>query len=279
MAARTRHTARREDALSRERIVAAAVELLDVAGEGGLTFRALAAHLNTGPGAIYWHVANKSELLIAATDAVLTPTMAAAAADDPGDAFRAVALGVFDAIDAHPWIGAQLARTPSQPAMLRIFERIGRQVQALGVPAAAQFTAASALLNYILGVGGQNAANARSRAGGTNRTAFLDTVAAVWANLDPDEYPFTRNAADQLRDHDDRLQFLDGIELILAGIASLGQTPASDSPDPDPPNRRPANEQQPANEQRPATGDSPTGVTSGPKPARPDNVEAGQTDR
>jgi len=30
--------------------------------------------------------------------------------------------------------------------------------------------------------------------------------------------PFTRNAARQLRDHDDRVQFLDGIDLILAGI-------------------------------------------------------------
>src|SRR3954466_2359936 len=164
MPPRTRLTPRREDALSRERIVAAAVELLDVAGEGGLTFRALAAHLSTGPGAIYWHVANKDELLVAATDAVLTPAMAPDAAQDtPENAFRAVALGVFDAIDAHPWIGTQLARAPAQPAMLRIFERIGRQVQALGVPAPAQFTAASALLNYILGVGGQNAANARSR--------------------------------------------------------------------------------------------------------------------
>jgi len=41
--------------------------MLDVAGESGLTFRALAAELRTGAGAIYWHVANKSELLVAAT--------------------------------------------------------------------------------------------------------------------------------------------------------------------------------------------------------------------
>jgi hypothetical protein len=43
----------------------------------------------------------------------------------------------------------------------------------------------------------------------------------VWANLDPDEYPFTRNVAGQLRDHDDREQFLAGIDLILAGITGL----------------------------------------------------------
>ena len=34
------------------------------------------------------------------------------AAGDIGGAIRALALGVFDAIDAHPWIGAQLAGDP-----------------------------------------------------------------------------------------------------------------------------------------------------------------------
>lgn len=38
------------------------------------------------------------------------------------------------------------------------------------------------LLNYILGVGGQNAANARGLQPDTNRTEFLNTVSAAWAN-------------------------------------------------------------------------------------------------
>ncbi|WP_432837483.1 TetR/AcrR family transcriptional regulator [Dactylosporangium sp. CA-092794] len=222
MATRTRHTERREDALSRERIVDAAVEMLDTAGEGGLTFRALSAQLRTGPGAIYWHVTNKSELLAAATDAVLAGvTTADAAGDTPEATIRTVALGVFDAIDAHPWIGAQLARVASQSATLQIFERIGQQVQALGVPGTAQFDAASALLNYILGVAGQNAANARAQEPGTNRSDVLGAESAVWASLDPGRYPFIRNIAGQLRDHDDRAQFLAGLDLILAGIAGL----------------------------------------------------------
>ncbi|MGO4431012.1 TetR family transcriptional regulator, partial [Streptomyces sp. MCAF7] len=75
MATRTRRSQRRTDALSRERIVEAAVELLDTAGEGGLTFRALTERLATGPGAIYWHVANKGELLDAATDAVVATAL------------------------------------------------------------------------------------------------------------------------------------------------------------------------------------------------------------
>jgi AcrR family transcriptional regulator len=210
---------RREDALSRDRIVGAAVELLDAAGGGGVTFRALAAHLRTGPGALYWHVANKEELLGAATEAVLAAATTEVAPGTPEDEIRAVALGVFDAIDAHPWIGAQLAHHPSQPAALRILERVGRQVQALGVPRSERFTAATTVVNFILGVCGQSAEQAKALAGSTNRADYLDAVSAVWADLDPDEYPFTRSVADDLRDHDDREQFLAGVDLILAGMS------------------------------------------------------------
>jgi AcrR family transcriptional regulator len=226
MASRTRRPERREDALSQERIVGAAVELLDVTGEGGLTFRALAAHLKTGPGAIYWHVANKDELLTAGTDAVLAGAMAVdVEGNTPQDAIRAVALGVFDAIDAHPWAGTQLTRIPSQPSVLRLFERIGQQLRALDVPAAAQFGSASALLNYILGVAGQNAAHARAQPPGTSRSDVLGTESAVWADLDLAEYPFLRLVAGQLREHDDRAQFLAGVDLILAGITASRRRP------------------------------------------------------
>ncbi|MGA4837694.1 TetR/AcrR family transcriptional regulator [Streptomyces sp. G45] len=221
MAPRTRRPDRRQEPLSRERIVAAAVELLDAVGEGGLTFRALAERLATGPGAIYWHVSGKAELLAAATDAVVATALADDDADaTPQQAVKALALGLFDAIDAHPWVGAQLARTPSQPSKLRIFERIGRQVQALGMPPAAQFTAATTLLHYVLGEAGQNAANARKRRPGTSRAEFLDATATAWAALDPDEYAFTRSVAGQLREHDDRAEFVAGIDLILTGVTA-----------------------------------------------------------
>ncbi|WP_327696773.1 TetR/AcrR family transcriptional regulator [Streptomyces sp. NBC_00459] len=220
---RRRRPERREEPLSRERIVEEAIGLLDESGEGGLTFRALAQRLATGPGAIYWHVTGKDELLAAATESVVAGAMppAATAEATPQEAVRALAVGVFDAIDAHPWIGTQLARAPAQSPLLRIFEHLGRQVQALGVPQTAHFTAASALLNYILGVGGQNAANARDQPPDATRAEFLGSVSASWANLDPDEYAFTRSVADQLRDHDDREEFLAGIDLIVAGITGI----------------------------------------------------------
>ncbi len=224
MATSTQRSDRRTDALSTDRIVEAATEILDADGESGLTFRALASRLSTGAGAIYWHVANKDALLAATTNAVIAHVMGdviAVVDTQPHQSIRAVAGGVFDAIDAHPWVGAQLFREPWQSAMQQIFESIGQQLQALGVPERAQFDVASALVNYILGVAGQNAANARLHAPETDRTAFLGRVAQMWAGLDPVQYPFLRRVATQLPDHDDREQFLAGVDLILAGIETV----------------------------------------------------------
>ncbi|MEU1948513.1 TetR family transcriptional regulator [Streptomyces sp. NPDC020125] len=240
MATRTRRTQRRTEALSRERIVEAAVELLDAAGEGGLTFRALTERLATGPGAIYWHVANKSELLDAVTDAVVAAALAVESAepaesagsagsaespDSPQEKIRAVALGLFDAIDEHPWLAAQLTAQLSRSlwgsVTPRILESIGRQVRALGVVEGSQFTVASALVHYILGAAGQNAANGRGLGPDVDRGEFLAAASRAWQELDPEEYPFTRAVAEQMREHDDREQFLAGIDLILTGITAL----------------------------------------------------------
>lgn len=76
-------------------------------------------------------------------------------------------------------------------------------------------------MNYVLGVAGQNAANARLARPETDRAAFLGTTAKVWAGLDPADHPFTRRVATHLPDHDDREQFLAGIDLMLAGIETV----------------------------------------------------------
>jgi AcrR family transcriptional regulator len=222
---RTNSSRRREESLSRERIIEASIELLDGSGEGGLTFRTLSERLATGPGAIYWHIANKSDLLTAACDAIIARTMNAPLASitprTPQATIRLLALAMFDAIDAHPWVGSALTRAPGQLPMVRIVERLGQQIRALGVPDKEHWVTVSALLNYILGVGGRNAANGQfARTQGLDRSNFLEAVSTVWSQLDPEEYPVARSLAGQLRAHDDRMDFLAGIDLILRGINS-----------------------------------------------------------
>jgi AcrR family transcriptional regulator len=221
MPSRTTRSTRRTDPLSQERLVGAAIEILDAQGEDALTFRLLAARLSTGPGAIYHHVANKDELLKAAASQIIASAIVGAQPPrEPAEAIRSTAAAVFDAIDTHPWAGAQLAREPWQLAVIRLFETFGQHLQALDVPKPAHFDAVSTLVNYILGLAGQYAAGARVLGPHTDRAMFLRGIAEQWEQLNPTMFPFMRSISAGLDQHDDRTQFLAGIDLILAGTTS-----------------------------------------------------------
>lgn len=211
MTSRTRRT----EALSRERIVDAAITLLDSDGVGGLTFKALTEQLATGAGAIYHHVANKDELLSAAAERLVAEALGA-----PAD-IPTLALRLYDALDAHPWlsaqVGSELARVPWGGVTPRLLEAFGRQIAALGVPERGWFTATTAVMHYVLGAAGQNAANGAS-APAASRAELFDHV---WGDVDPAAFPFTRAVMAQVREHDDREQFLAGVELVLAGIRAV----------------------------------------------------------
>ncbi|MFJ1969223.1 TetR/AcrR family transcriptional regulator [Streptomyces sp. NPDC087903] len=210
----------RADALSRETIVGAAVALLDELGERGLTFRLLAKQLNTGPGALYWHVTNKDELVALAADQVLGHALAAdpRPEEDAGAGLRALAVAVFDALDRHPWAASHVTAPPTLANALRLLDRIGTLVARTGLPAERHFAVSTAISYYVTGVSTQIITPHTTAGAATSRDAFLTQTAERWENLDPADYPFlTRTTAD-LRDHNDRDQFTTGLDLLLDGL-------------------------------------------------------------
>jgi AcrR family transcriptional regulator len=74
--------------ITRERIVAAALELLNDEGMDGLTVRALASRLDIRAPALYWHVRNKQELLDEMATEVTRRVTRAFAAVPPGAGWR-----------------------------------------------------------------------------------------------------------------------------------------------------------------------------------------------
>ncbi|MFG2818686.1 TetR/AcrR family transcriptional regulator [Kitasatospora sp. NPDC048365] len=222
---------RRNQVLSREQIVDAAVALLDAGGEDALTVRALSERLSTGSGAIAYHVGRRDELLDTATETVVTAALAARPAREsaaPAEEIRAVALALFDAITEHRWLATrltlQIVRNPVGPVTVGIFERIGRQVAALGVPRERWFDAASTLVHYILGAVSQNARIEGDTSGidpDADREQLFGATTAAWRQLDPAEHPFMHAIVDQVTGHDDREQFLTGIGIILDGLTRL----------------------------------------------------------
>ncbi|WP_218974237.1 TetR/AcrR family transcriptional regulator [Streptomyces sp. NP160] len=213
-----------------EAVVSEAVALLDEAGEGALTFRALAARLGGGVGSIYWYVSSKDELVARASDHVVAGVLAATegctAAPDPVDDVRAIAVAFFDALAARPWLGAYFLRDVDlQPHALRLFERLGQQVMRLHLQPRQTFHAVSAVLGYVTGIaadhGHRPPVEGAGRSGGADAAASQDVLAefvAQWRALDPEEYPFVQHVVEEFAVHDDRDQFLAGLDLLLAGL-------------------------------------------------------------
>ncbi|WP_322500316.1 TetR/AcrR family transcriptional regulator C-terminal domain-containing protein [Streptomyces rochei] len=226
MATRKPRSARRNQVLSQERIIETAIELLDAGGEAAMTTRALTERLSTGSGG----VGSRDELLDTVTEALVTAALAAdsvTASSSPEDEIRTVALALFDAIAEHPWLASrltqQVVRKPFGPVTVGIFERIGRQVGALGVPRASWFDAASTLVHYILGAVSQNTRiEGDTPDGSHNRETFLDATAVAWQQLDAEDYPFMHAVVSQMQAHDDREQFLNGIAVFVDGLSRLG---------------------------------------------------------
>lgn len=221
MASARSRTERRTDALSRHRIVDTAVRILDGHGIDALTFRALARDLSTGAGALYHYVANKGDLLAAATTYLL-----AAAIDGADDRstgapdVRTMMTGVFQVIVEHPWVGTQLAAEPWQPVVLELFDRIGSRLSDLGVPEERQFDAASVLVHFILGTAGQYNAGTKLPVDTGGRADFI-AGAVVHADATATAtHPFLTRMSTRLATHDDREQFEAGLDIILAGIAA-----------------------------------------------------------
>ncbi|MFC8228252.1 TetR/AcrR family transcriptional regulator C-terminal domain-containing protein [Streptomyces sp. NPDC057287] len=210
----------RADALSQEVIIGAAVALLDELGERGLTFRLLAKQLDTGPGALYWHVTNKDELVSLAADHVLGHAFATEPCpeESAGAGLRALAVSVFDALDRHPWAASHVTAPATLANALRLLDRIGTLVARTGLPAERQFAVSTAISYYITGVGAQIISPGTAVPADTSRDAFLAQAAESWERLDPADYPFLTRAAPELRDHDDRDQFVTGLDLLLDGL-------------------------------------------------------------
>jgi hypothetical protein len=55
----------------------------------------------------------------------------------------------------------------------------------------------------------------------SDRKAYLKNVATQWSESDPD--PIAQEAAALVDEHDDREQFLAGVEIFLRGIAAAGR--------------------------------------------------------
>jgi AcrR family transcriptional regulator len=91
--------------LTRDRIVAAAIEVADAQGLDALSMRRLAAALGYEPMSLYNHVESKDDLLAGMVDRV-AGAMVAPAHDDWRSSLHALLAASRDALLAHPWVAS-----------------------------------------------------------------------------------------------------------------------------------------------------------------------------
>jgi AcrR family transcriptional regulator len=139
-------------ALSREQVVATAVDLLRRYGLGDLSMRRLARELGVAPGALYWHVANKQELLVEVADVLLAEIAEPPADEPPVEALVGLAVAIREAVVQVP-DGADVVALAHavEPGSVRPLRGLARLVHAAGVPASERDEVAALVLHHILG--------------------------------------------------------------------------------------------------------------------------------
>lgn len=145
--------------LSRDRVVAGALDLADEVGASALTLRRLAQHLGVSPMAIYHHVADKEQIL----DAMVEAVFAEIALPDPPGAWREALAGRCRATRAvlarHPWaIGLLDSRTHPGPATLGHHDWVIAQLRTAGFSLALTAHAFAVLDSFLYGYAQQEAA-------------------------------------------------------------------------------------------------------------------------
>lgn len=217
--------------LSRSRVLAAAVELADEIGIEPLTIRKLATHLGVTPMSIYYHVANKDEILDGMVDEVFAEIDIPPPETPWREAMVARAHSARDALRRHPWAAGMLdSRTNPGPANLGHHDAVIACLLHNGFSLDMTGHAFALLDAYIYGFALQE--SALPDQGGEGLVAVADhIVTAEFRAAFPNLAAFTADHVLQ-PGYSFGAEFDYGLELILDGLAArLGEPPSRPSPE------------------------------------------------
>ncbi|WP_419996890.1 TetR/AcrR family transcriptional regulator [Streptomyces boninensis] len=159
----TRPRPRQREHLTRELIVAEAVQLLDAEGIAALSMRRLGARLDAGATSLYRHVANKQELIELAVDDVHGEPEVPAVTDRTSwrQATTRTAGQLRAMVLRHPWIAPELGQVGLihiGPNATRMASGLLAQFEAAGFPADEMDQAMGTLMAYVIGTATPEAA-------------------------------------------------------------------------------------------------------------------------
>lgn len=241
--------------LHREDIVDAALRLLDSEGLGALTMRRLGTELGAGATSLYWHVANRDELLALVIDQVYGQLDVPD--PDAPDGWRAAAHrfahSLRSTILQHSWIAVapeHMASAFMGPNFVDRTERLLALFENAGFAQRETDQALNTLCAYALGVTLPEAMLIVSLSGsGRDAEDWLDERIQIAEQMTTD-HPRLRAAFLDLRDSDAATinesdfeygleRVLDGLDVRLEQIGSPKRQSSKRRPSRRPPTKRP----------------------------------------
>ncbi len=208
--------------LSRDAIVERALTVMDAEGSDAVTIRRVAQEFGVTPMALYWHVANKDELLAAMGDALLADVTPPPATGSWSTQLRGVVENLVAGLSQHP-AAAELVfpRILVSESGLRLteftlalLEDAGFNREQAADLARMGLQTAMMLVTQLPGAENQSARD--------QRDALLAQKRAHVDGLSDDLYPHVRAAVGPLTACDDETAYYTfGIDLYLEGAQAL----------------------------------------------------------
>jgi AcrR family transcriptional regulator len=211
-----------------DRVIAAALELVDEVGPGDFSMRLLAKRLRSSTATLYRHFASKDEILIHVVDHVLgeVPRHLAGMADTTTwqERLLASADALFRTLKEHPKVVSLFDNhIPLGPRGLAGREAAIGVLLSSGFPPEVAARAYTAVGHYIIGFAGQ------LRTDGATGPQENQDVREFYRSLDPARYPATAASAPFLPNSlDDEFRF--GLQLIVDGLTTQLSHPVEGGP-------------------------------------------------
>jgi AcrR family transcriptional regulator len=227
MATSTRTSPAGRTPLNRDAVLDAAIALADAQGIGALTMRGLASALGVEAMTLYYHVANKDDILSGIVDRVIDEFELPAAGDPWRASLRRTAVSAHDVLLRHRW-AAPLMLSPGivSAARLRYMEAVLRALREAGLSPTMTDRAYHAFEAHISGF---TLWQVQMDLDPETLPALADEFKAT---LDSTDFPYLIEHIEQHFDErapEDEGAFafgldllLDGVERILAGAAPQG---------------------------------------------------------
>jgi AcrR family transcriptional regulator len=210
-------------ALTRERVLRAAVALADEGGIEVLTMRRLGERLKVEAMSLYNHVAGKDDILDGIVDLVFSEIELPSGVGDWKTAMRLRAISARDALARHPWAPSLMqARTNPGPSTLRHHNSVIGTLRKAGFTIDMAAHAFSVMDGFIYGFALQQ----------VNLPSHTPEESAALAEnilraLPADDYPYLAEMIVEHAlkpDYDYAEEFEFGLDLILDGLERLRGT-------------------------------------------------------